>query len=100
MAVGLLAVFVVVILVGVIGFVEFGEGRYFGNHGFVPRFFIIQFLLVCFRLAVLFLDMLIGEHQLGALTGAARPSREKIDETVRLAVKVFLRGCASSGQRR
>ena len=50
------------------------------------------------RLAVLFLDMLIGEHQLSALTGAARPSHEKIDETVRLAVKVFLRGCASSGQ--
>jgi hypothetical protein len=44
--------------------------------------------------------MLIGEHQLSALTGVARPSREKIDETVRLAVNVFLRGCASSGQRR
>jgi AcrR family transcriptional regulator len=50
-----------------------------------------------YRLAVLFLDMLIGEHQLGWLTGmpgAAR--REKIDETVRIAVRVFLRGCAAS----
>ena len=47
-----------------------------------------------YRLAVLFLDMLIGEHQLSALTGMSRtPKREKIDETVRLAVKVFLRGC-------
>ncbi|MFZ0841495.1 MAG: TetR/AcrR family transcriptional regulator C-terminal domain-containing protein, partial [Xanthobacteraceae bacterium] len=52
------------------------------------------------RLAVLFLDMLIGEHQLSALTGVARPSQEKIDETVRLAVKVFLRGCAPSGKSR
>ena len=57
-----------------------------------------------FRLAVLFLDMLIGEHQLSALTGMSRtPKREKIDETVRLAVKVFLLGCAApavSGQSR
>src|SRR5215470_9660258 len=48
-----------------------------------------------YRLAVLFLDMLIGEHQLGWLTsvpGAARD--DKIDETVRLAVRVFLKGCA------
>jgi TetR/AcrR family transcriptional regulator, mexJK operon transcriptional repressor len=48
------------------------------------------------RLAVLFLDMLIGEHQLSALTGTARvPSSEKVDKTVRLAVEIFLRGCAS-----
>jgi TetR/AcrR family transcriptional regulator, mexJK operon transcriptional repressor len=57
-----------------------------------------------YRLAVLFLDMLIGEHQLSALTGMTRtPKREKVDETVRLAVKVFLRGCvapAVSGQSR
>jgi TetR/AcrR family transcriptional regulator, mexJK operon transcriptional repressor len=57
-----------------------------------------------YRLAVLFLDMLIGEHQLSALTGMIRtPKREKVDETVRLAVKVFLRGCAApavSGQSR
>jgi TetR/AcrR family transcriptional regulator, mexJK operon transcriptional repressor len=48
-----------------------------------------------YRLAVLFLDMLIGEHQLSSLTGMPRASkRGKIDETVRLAVKVFLKGCA------
>src|SRR6266436_5692343 len=51
------------------------------------------------RLAVLFLDMLIGEHQLSALTGMARtPRREKIDDTVRLAVKVFLRGCTAPAE--
>jgi TetR/AcrR family transcriptional regulator, mexJK operon transcriptional repressor len=49
-----------------------------------------------YRLAVLFLDMLIGEHQLSSLTGMSRAARrEKIDETVRIAVKVFLRGCAA-----
>ncbi|MEA2946197.1 MAG: TetR/AcrR family transcriptional regulator, mexJK operon transcriptional repressor [Alphaproteobacteria bacterium] len=50
-----------------------------------------------YRLAVLFLDMLIGEHQLGWLTSMPRAARrEKIDETVRIAVRVFLRGCAAS----
>jgi TetR/AcrR family transcriptional repressor of mexJK operon len=49
-----------------------------------------------YRLAVLFLDMLIGEHQLGWLTSMPRAARrEKIDETVRIAVRVFLRGCAA-----
>ena len=49
-----------------------------------------------YRLAVLFLDMLIGEHQLSSLTGMSRAAkRDKIDETVRLAVKVFLLGCAA-----
>jgi AcrR family transcriptional regulator len=49
-----------------------------------------------YRLAVLFLDMLIGEHQLGWLTSVPRSARrEKIDETVRIAVRVFLRGCAA-----
>ena len=49
-----------------------------------------------YRLAVLFLDMLLGEHQLSRLTGMPRAaSRDKIDETVRIAVKVFLRGCAA-----
>jgi AcrR family transcriptional regulator len=49
-----------------------------------------------YRLAVLFLDMLIGEHQLGWLTSMPRATRrERIDETVRIAVKVFLRGCAA-----
>jgi TetR/AcrR family transcriptional regulator, mexJK operon transcriptional repressor len=47
-----------------------------------------------YRLAVLFLDMLIGEHQLSWLTGMPRAARrDKIDETVRIAVRVFLRGC-------
>jgi TetR/AcrR family transcriptional regulator, mexJK operon transcriptional repressor len=50
-----------------------------------------------YRLAVLFLDMLIGEHQLSWLTGMPRAARrDKIDETVRIAVKVFLRGCAAA----
>ena len=54
-----------------------------------------------YRLAVLFLDMLIGEHQLSWLTGTPRAARrEKIDETVRIAVKVFLRGCAVRAQPR
>jgi AcrR family transcriptional regulator len=48
-----------------------------------------------YRLAVLFLDMLIGEHQLSWLMGMPRAARpEQIEETVQLAVKVFLRGCA------
>ena len=54
-----------------------------------------------YRLAVLFLDMLIGEHQLSWLTGMPRGARrKKIDETVRIAVKVFLRGCAVTAQPR
>jgi TetR/AcrR family transcriptional regulator, mexJK operon transcriptional repressor len=49
-----------------------------------------------YRLAVLFLDMLIGEHQLSWLTSMPRAARrDKMDETVRIAVKVFLRGCAA-----
>jgi len=49
-----------------------------------------------YRLAVLFLDMLIGEHQLGWLTSMPRATRrEKVDETVRIAVRAFLRGCAA-----
>jgi TetR/AcrR family transcriptional regulator, mexJK operon transcriptional repressor len=48
------------------------------------------------RMAQLFLDMLIGEHQLGWLTSrpdAAEPAR--VEETVRLAVKIFLNGAAT-----
>lgn len=46
-----------------------------------------------YRLAVLFLDMLIGEHQLGWLTSMPRAAkRDGIDETVRISVKIFLRG--------
>ncbi len=49
-----------------------------------------------YRLAVLFLDMLIGEHQLSRLTSMPRAARrEQIDATLQLAVKVFLRGCAT-----
>jgi TetR/AcrR family transcriptional regulator, mexJK operon transcriptional repressor len=49
-----------------------------------------------YRLAVLFLDMLIGEHQLSWLTGVPRATRrDKVNETVQIAVKVFLRGCAT-----
>ena len=47
------------------------------------------------RLAVLFLDMLIGEHKLSWRTGVPRAARrDKIHETVRPAVKVYLRGRA------
>jgi TetR/AcrR family transcriptional regulator, mexJK operon transcriptional repressor len=54
-----------------------------------------------YRLAVLFLDMLIGEHQLSRLTGMPRAARrDRIDETVRVAVKVFLRGCAAPAESR
>lgn len=48
-----------------------------------------------YRMAVLFLDMLIGEHQLGWLTSMPRAAQKaRIDETVRVAVRVFLGGCA------
>ena len=49
------------------------------------------------RLAVLFHDMLIGEQQLSWLTSASseKDRAKRIDRTVRLAVKVFLRGCAT-----
>ncbi len=48
------------------------------------------------RLAVLFHDMLIGEHQLSWLTSASseKDRAKRIDQTVRLAVTVFLQGCA------
>ena len=48
-----------------------------------------------YQLAVLFHDMLVGEHQLGWLMGMPRAAQKaKIDETVRVAVRVFLGGCA------
>jgi TetR/AcrR family transcriptional repressor of mexJK operon len=53
-----------------------------------------------YRLAVLFLDMLIGEHQLGWLTSMPRAAQKaKIDETVRIAVRVFLGGCQTPSQK-
>lgn len=49
------------------------------------------------RLAVLFHDMLIGEEQLSWLTSASseKDRAKRIDQTVRLAVTIFLQGCAS-----
>ena len=48
------------------------------------------------RLAVLFHDMLIGEQQLSWLTSASgeKDRGKRIEQTVRLAVTVFLQGCA------
>ena len=48
------------------------------------------------RLAVLFHDMLIGEHQLSWLTSASsdKDRAKRVDQTVRLAVTMFLQGCA------
>jgi TetR/AcrR family transcriptional repressor of mexJK operon len=53
------------------------------------------------RLAVLFHDMLIGEHQLSWLTSAAseKDRAKRVEQTVRLAVTVFLQGCARQGGR-
>jgi TetR/AcrR family transcriptional repressor of mexJK operon len=44
------------------------------------------------QLAVLFLDMLIGEHQLALLTSPRQSSPKAIDKTVRAAVELFLNG--------
>jgi TetR/AcrR family transcriptional repressor of mexJK operon len=53
-----------------------------------------------YRLAVLFLDMLIGEHQLGWLTSMPRAAQKaRIEETVRVAVRVFLGGCQTQKER-
>ncbi len=49
------------------------------------------------RLAILFHDMLIGEQILSWLTSASsqKARAKRIDQTVELAVSVFLRGCAT-----
>jgi TetR/AcrR family transcriptional repressor of mexJK operon len=47
------------------------------------------------QLAVLFLDMLIGEHQLALLTSPRLSSPRAIDKTVRAAVSLFLYGAAA-----
>jgi AcrR family transcriptional regulator len=49
------------------------------------------------RLAILFHDMLIGEHILSWLTSASsqKDRAKRIDRTVELAVSVFLAGCAT-----
>jgi len=44
------------------------------------------------QLAVLFLDMLIGEHQLALLTSPRQSSPKAIEKTVRAAVELFLHG--------
>jgi TetR/AcrR family transcriptional repressor of mexJK operon len=44
------------------------------------------------QLAALFLDMLIGEHQLALLTSPHRSSPNAIEKTVRAAVSLFLNG--------
>lgn len=47
-----------------------------------------------YQLAVLFLDMVIGEHQLRMLVSLPKDAQsKKIKETVRSAVDVFLNGC-------
>jgi TetR/AcrR family transcriptional regulator, mexJK operon transcriptional repressor len=46
------------------------------------------------QLAVLFLDMLIGEHQLALLTSPRQSSPKAIDKTARAAVSLFLYGAA------
>jgi TetR/AcrR family transcriptional regulator, mexJK operon transcriptional repressor len=46
------------------------------------------------QLAVLFLDMLIGEHQLALLTSPRKSTPKAIDKTVRAAVSLFLNGAA------
>lgn len=49
------------------------------------------------RLAVLFHDMLVGEHILSWLTSAAndKDRARRIEKTVQLAVMVFLQGCSA-----
>lgn len=48
------------------------------------------------QLAALFLDMLIGEHQLALLTSPHRSSPKAIEKTVRAAVSLFLNGARRS----
>ncbi len=54
------------------------------------------------RLAILFHDMLIGDHLLSWLTSASseKDRAKHIDRTVRLAVKVFLQGCSTRSPKR
>jgi TetR/AcrR family transcriptional regulator, mexJK operon transcriptional repressor len=52
------------------------------------------------QLAALFLDMLIGEHQLASLTSPRRSSSKKIKQTVRAAVSLFLNGAQITRRRK
>jgi TetR/AcrR family transcriptional repressor of mexJK operon len=47
------------------------------------------------QLAVLFLDMLIGEHQLALLTSPQQSSPKAIDRTIKAAVSLFLNGASA-----
>jgi AcrR family transcriptional regulator len=51
------------------------------------------------QLAALFLDMLIGEHQLALLTSPRHSTPKAIDKTVRAAVSLFLNGAGGSASR-
>jgi len=50
------------------------------------------------RLAILFHDMLIGDHQLALLTSPKHCSPKAIDKTVRDAVALFLNGARAEGK--
>ena len=52
------------------------------------------------RLAILFHDMLVGDQLLSRLTAAADTKQQarQIDQTVQLAVTVFLKACAVGGE--
>jgi TetR/AcrR family transcriptional regulator, mexJK operon transcriptional repressor len=54
------------------------------------------------RLAVLFHDMLIGDQQMSWLTSAStdKDRDKRIDQTIRIAVAVFLQGCTSDAHTR
>jgi AcrR family transcriptional regulator len=52
------------------------------------------------QLAVLFLDMLIGEHQLALLTSPRQSSRKAIEQTVQAAVSLFLNGAVRPVRKR
>jgi TetR/AcrR family transcriptional repressor of mexJK operon len=54
------------------------------------------------HLAILFHDMLIGDHLLSWLTSASseKDRAKNINRTVRLAVKVFLQGCSTRSPKR
>jgi len=47
------------------------------------------------QLSALFLDMLIGEHQLALLTSPRKSSRKAIEKTVRAAASLFLYGATA-----
>lgn len=52
------------------------------------------------QLAVLFLDMLIGEHQLALLTAPHQSSPKAVEKTARAAASLFLNGAKARGKTR